>query len=269
MDCPKHVMDMTAVPNAKLVEDRRELPSQSGNSPAAESPPDTVYDPRKHRQHLEQLAELGVRSGSIAHEIKNALVGVKMFVDLLARQHPQAELAEVASREVARIQRLVADMLQVAQAPKRAIGALSLHAVLEETIALVQAPLRAKSIRLQTAFHRGRDVVQGNFDELKQAFLNVLLNAIEASDDGGPVEVRTWKGQGGTVGVGILDFGAGIRTEHLQRLFEPFFTTKASGSGLGLSITKRIISEHRGTIEVSSMPTEGTTFTIHLPLHGS
>ncbi len=259
-------MDTTAVPNAKLGEARWKPRVESGPPSFPETAPEYLCDPDARQQHLERLAELGMRSGSIAHEIKNALVGVKMFVDLLARQNPEAELAPVAAREVARIQRLVSEMLHVAGKPKRETGALSLHAVLEETIAVLQEPLREKRVRLETVFHRGNDVIEGNFDELKQAFLNVLLNAVDASTKGGVVELRTWIRQRGVLSVAIQDFGAGIRADHLQRLFEPFFTTKTTGTGLGLSITKRIICEHQGTIEVASMPDEGTTFTLHLPL---
>ncbi len=216
--------------------------------------------------HLEQLAHVGMLAGHAAHEIKNALVGVKTFVDLLAREHQGSELAALASAEIVRIQSLVSQMLQLAAKPQTSWAVVHLHDLLQQTIALVHRPLGAKRLTLETSFSCGPDTVHANSDQLKQAFLNVLLNAVDASHVGGTIQVRTRATKRGMFCVEFQDSGVGIRPENLPQLFQPFFTTKPEGTGLGLSITHGIIQEHNGTIEVASLPNEGSTFTFQLPL---
>jgi signal transduction histidine kinase len=122
------------------------------------------------------------------------------------------------------------------------------------------------------------DVVQGDDYQLQQAFVNLLLNALEATGPDGTLTVMTEIAAGGgqspahlrssrQIQITIADNGEGIAPEHLDRLFEPFFTTKAEGTGLGLPITRRIIEDHHGTVTVQSRPKKGTTFRIILPAH--
>jgi two-component system, NtrC family, sensor histidine kinase AtoS len=217
-------------------------------------------------QHLERLASVGMLSSNVAHEIKNALVGVKTFVELLAREHPDSELATLAAAEVVRIQSLVSSLLQIGRTPQQEWRMVRLHRLIDEVISLLRQSIRAKRLKIERQFHRGSDAALGNRDELKQAMLNLLLNAIDASDTDGTIQVRTRATASGMLAIAVQDFGTGIRPENLQRLFEPFFTTKADGTGLGLSITKRILTAHGGAIEVSSMPGQGSTFTLSLPL---
>jgi signal transduction histidine kinase len=253
-------METNVMPNATVMDASGQFPPS-----VTSSLPPSRQD-QQQLQHFERLASLGTLTGSVAHEIKNALVGVKTFVDLLAREHQDCELAELAQAEIARIQSLVSEILQCAAKPKRALDAVHVNDVLRDTIQLLQEPLRAKRIQLEIAFTARRNIVSGSIDELKQAFLNLLMNAIEASEPEGTIRVRTRLRDGDILSVSIQDFGAGIRPEHLRRLFEPFFTSKPEGTGLGLSITQRIIQEHQGRIDVASMPNEGTTVTLQLPL---
>jgi signal transduction histidine kinase len=247
------------MPNVMVMDSSGQLPPSVSSFPvAADAEQDRL-------RHLDRLASLGALTGSIAHEIKNALVGVKTFVDLLAHEHKHCELAPLASAEIARIESLIAQVLQCAAKPRNSTHTVPVNLLLQHTIDLLQPALREKGIQLETALTRGSDAVEGTPDQLKQAFLNVLMNAIEASATGGTIRVRTRVREHG-LAVAIQDFGEGIQPEHLRRLFEPFFTTKREGTGLGLSITQRILQEHRGTINVASMPNEGTTFTLHLPL---
>ena len=223
--------------------------------------------PEQRLQHLERLASVGMLTSNVAHEIKNALVGVKTFIELFAREHPDSELAALAAAEVVRIQSLLSSMLQMGAMPQQERQTVRLRVLVDEVVSLLQQPIRAKRMVIERHFHRGPDKACGNRDELKQALINVLLNAIDASYDGETIQVRTRATASGTLKIAVQDFGVGIRPENLTRLFEPFFTTKAEGTGLGLSITKRILAAHGGAIEVSSMPGEGSTFTLSLPLH--
>ena len=263
-------MDMNALPNAAVMDDGGQVsPPIAATFPIPTAGQDLactdLADTDDRMRHLERLANVGMLTGTAAHEIKNALVGVKTFVDLLACQHPDCELAALAASEVSRIQGLVGSLLHAAARPEKHCATVRLHEVLRHVITLVQQPLRSKRLTLETAFTCGPDTVAGSADQFKQAFLNVVLNAIEASLEGGVIQVRT-RVDDATLTIAIQDFGAGIRPENLRRLFEPFFTTKAEGTGLGLNITRRIIREHGGTIEVSSMPHEGATFAFTLPL---
>ena len=257
-------MDMNAT--ASVMVDGGQAPSSRVNifqTPG--TAPESSSTKARGLQHLQQLARLGAQSGSVAHEIKNALVGVKTFVELLAREHPECELARLAGAEVERIQALVSDMLRLAAKPQRTWELVGVRTVLEETVALLRCALRDKGLTTRTEFQDGANDVHGNREQLKQVFLNLLLNAAEASHAGESIEIRM-RARRKQLEVTIRDFGIGMRPESLQRLFEPFFSTKSNGTGLGLSITHEIVQEHGGSIEVSSMPNEGSTFTVRLPL---
>ncbi len=224
--------------------------------------------PPDRRRHFERLASVGALTCSIAHEIKNALVGTRTFVELLAKQNPNCELAELAKTELERIQSLVTDVLRFAARPAQTSRVVRLNDVLGQTVTLVRHPAKDKQVAIETNFALTRDSLAGDGDQLKQAFLNVLLNAIEASPPASIIQVRTAAANRGTktAAVTIQDSGPGIRPQDTERIFEPFFSTKAGGTGLGLSITRQIIEEHRGSIEVRSQLGHGTTFMILLPL---
>jgi len=228
--------------------------------------------------HYDRLADIGTLSASMAHEIKNALVAGKTFVDLLLEKHQDAELADVVRREMGRIDAIVSRMLRFVGSAQPKFVALNLHDVLEHSLRLVQPQLAARSIALERSFGATPDRVRGDDRQLEQAFVNLLLNAFEAMEPNGKLTVATkavCPGPDPTrrkeladqaqVRVTIRDTGAGIPPENLTRLFQPFFTTKPTGTGLGLAITRRIIEEHRGQISVTSEPEQGTTFQILLP----
>ena len=227
---------------------------------------------------LDRLADLGTLSASMAHEIRNALVAGKTFVDLLVEKNKDDELTEVVRKEIGRIDAIVRGMLTFAGSGRASFRKLRLHEVLTNSLNLVQPQLNNRSIKLETAFDASPDLLNGNENELQQAFVNLLLNSVEAMSSKGTLTVRTdlvsarelgaheaAESGGNVIRVRIQDTGSGIAPAELQRLFEPFFTTKANGTGLGLTITKRIILEHHGEITVESVVGEGTTFSILLP----
>lgn len=221
-------------------------------------------------RQLDRLANTGTLAAGMAHEIKNALVAGRTFLDLLLEKNTDAELVEIVRQEMGRIDAIVSRMLRFAATNTTSLKALHLHEGLEHALRLVQPQLTAKSISLERAFRAHPDGTKGDEYELQQAFVNLLLNALEAMTEHGKLRVgtETVLGPDGVrnLRVVIEDTGAGIRPEHMDRLFEPFFTTKASGTGLGLAITRRIIEEHGGSISVASRLGQGTTFTVFLPL---
>jgi two-component system sensor histidine kinase HydH len=230
---------------------------------------------------IDRLANIGTLSASMAHEIKNALVAGKTFIDLLLEKHQDAELVEVVRRELGRIDAIVSRMLKFVGPARPAFGEVGLHEVLERSLRLVQPQLEGKLIALSQSFQAAPDRVNGDEYQLQQAFVNLLLNALEAMEPGGTLTVATEvvSPDAGPARVGasaapaqlritIQDNGAGIPPENMGRLFEPFFTTKPNGTGLGLCITRRIVQEHRGDLEVQSQPGKGATFRILLPALG-
>jgi two-component system sensor histidine kinase HydH len=228
---------------------------------------------------LDQLASLGTLSASMAHEIKNALVAGKTFIDLLLERHQDNELVDIVRREMARIDSIVSRMLNFVGQTKMAFTQVNLHESLEHSLRLAQPQLDSKAILLTRSFLASPEMVEGDDHELQQAFVNLFLNALEAMERNGTLAVATETVSADTVVNGstacstqlrviIRDTGAGIAPQDLERLFEPFFTTKPAGTGLGLPITQRIIHEHHGDIEVESCIGEGTTFRITLPTVG-
>lgn len=224
-------------------------------------------------RRLDRLANAGMLSASVAHEIKNAIVAIKTFVDLLLEKNQDAELAEIVGKEMKRINALVSQMLRVANPAKPVLGALSLHELIDHALRLVQHQMNEKLIALQKDFTATEDTVLGDSHQLDQAFMNLFLNALEAMGAHGTLGVATESlpaagGAPARVRVTVKDTGIGIPPENLKRMFETFFTTKKHGTGLGLAITRRIVQEHHGEISVESRPDHGATFTVLLPVAG-
>jgi signal transduction histidine kinase len=219
-------------------------------------------------RRLDRLASLGTLSASMAHEIKNGMVAIKTFVDLLAQKNEEAELIEVVGRELQRINAIVTQMLRFA-APKTAMHAVvRVHDLLDHSLRLLQHQVSAKMILLRKNYQAQPDMVRGDDAQLQQVFMNLLLNAIEAMGTNGVLTVST-EITGGENGARIFriyiqDTGVGIPSENVGRLFEPFFTTKKNGTGLGLAISKRIMLEHHGAIEVQSETGKGSMFILTL-----
>ena len=230
-------------------------------------------------QRLERLASIGTLSSSMAHEIKNALVAVKTFVDLLLEKNRDAELAEIVRREMRRVDSVVSQMLKFAGPGKPAFGVTRVHELLDQSLRMIQRQLESKLVTLRRSYAASSDLIKGNDHQLQQAFFNLFLNAMDAVGPNGELSVATEivsvapRSAPGPrsrkrphLRVAIMDTGVGVAPENVARLFEPFFTTKRNGTGLGLAITHRIIREHHGSINVESQVNKGTTFDILLPL---
>ncbi|MDE3068585.1 MAG: hypothetical protein KGJ60_13705 [Verrucomicrobiota bacterium] len=223
----------------------------------------------QHLRRLDRLANLGALSAGLAHEIRNGMVAVKTFVQLLLEKERDSELSQVVVRELHRIDAMVGQMLRVAAPAPPVLGPVSVHKVLDHSLRLLQHQINAKSVSLTRHYHAAPDTVRGDECQLQQAFMNLLVNALEALGANGALTVSTEVAEahpaGRQVRIQIRDNGAGIRPEHQTRLFEPFFTTKKNGVGLGLPICRHIIEEHHGAITVQSEAGKGSTFTICLP----
>ena len=224
-------------------------------------------------RQFDRLASLGTLSAGMAHEIKNALVAVKTFVELLVLENREAKLAEIAGREIERINTLVSRMLRFAVPSRPSLRSLHIHDLLEQSLHLILHRLADHSISLHRSFAATNDRVRGDAGQLEQAILNLLLNALDAMGVHGRLAVHTENlpaearnSRPAMLRISISDTGTGIAPEHREHLFEPFFTTKTGGTGLGLAITRRIIDEHHGVISVESQTGLGTTFSVLLPI---
>ena len=221
-------------------------------------------------QRLDRLANLGMLSACMAHEIKNGMVAIKTFVDLLLEKNPDAELGEVVGHELQRINTIVTQMLRFATPHQSTFKTVRVHEVMDQSLRLLQPQISGKSITLQKNYRAETDTVSGDDAQLQQTFMNLLLNALEAMGTEGALTVSTQiaddKNGVCALKIQIQDTGTGIMPENLARLFEPFFTTKKNGTGLGLAICRRIVADHRGAIEVQSETGQGSTFSISLPM---
>jgi len=153
-----------------------------------------------------------------------------------------------------------------------AFNTVHVHELLDHSLRLLHHQIAGKLISLQRRYEAQSDTVRGDDVQLQQAFMNLLLNALEAMGSNGVLTVATeiTEGENGArlMRIHIQDTGVGIKPENLGRLFEPFFTTKKNGTGLGLAISQRIAHEHHGVIQVQSSLNAGTTFSLSLPASG-
>jgi len=227
-------------------------------------------------RQLDRLASVGTLAAEMAHEVRNALVAVKTFVDLLLEQNPAAELAGTVKREMQRIDSIVSQVLKYSRPSAPEFKPTPVHSLLERSLQLMKPRFEGRNITVVTRLAAQPDTVTGDEQHLEQAVLNLLLNAADAMSGDGTLTVETdlVSDNGKSplqsvaqrqVRIVIRDTGAGISSEDMTHLFEPFFSTKKNGTGLGLAITRRIIHEHHGLISAESEPGKGTAFHILLP----
>jgi two-component system sensor histidine kinase AtoS len=225
-------------------------------------------------RYSDRLASVGTLAAGMAHEIKNPLVAISTFSQLLPEQYDDPEFrdsfTELVNAEVNRIDKLVNDVLKFGQPSKPVFVEIPLHDQLQRLLLLVKVELRKKDISLVSHLAAENDVVRADPDQIQQATLNLLLNAIDAMEPGGCLKLTTDSAscKDGRPGIRILvsDDGPGISEDIKAHIFDPFYTTKPEGTGLGLAITHGIVQEHDGDIAVKSQPGSGTTFCITLPL---
>lgn len=225
----------------------------------------------------ERLAVIGTMSAKLAHEIRNPLSSINMNIDLVryeieALTRARAEDGEEARAllksihsEVRRIQRVTQDYLKFARIPKPMRDSEVLHELLSERLAFLQSLFDEQKVKLDTKFDPALPPVSVDGEQIWQAVLNIVQNAVEAMPQGGTLTVSTRR-DGNFAEVRVADTGKGMIDEQLRQVFKPFFSTKQSGTGLGLPLTQQIIVEHGGQIECKSIAGKGTTFTIRLPI---
>jgi len=218
----------------------------------------------------EKLTSLGLLAAGVAHEVNTPLAVISNYIQMLAKQipadDPRQKTIERIVKQTFRASEIVNNLLNFSRTGGSQPSEVDVNAVLEETLTLVQHPLKTAQVSVVRNYAKRLPLILGSHTRLQQVFLNLLLNARDAMPSGGMVEIRTMANNG-SVEIEITDNGAGIPAENLNRIFDPFFTTKASGrgTGLGLSVSYGIIKEHAGKVDVRSAPGSGTSFRLAFP----
>jgi two-component system NtrC family sensor kinase len=236
-----------------------------------------IFDDITERAELERrlvqadkLSSIGLLAAGVAHEVNTPLTVISTYAQMLARQvsddEQKSRMLEKIARQTFRASEIVNSLLKFSRTPTAEMSGVQLNRVIEETLSLLEHQMRKAGIEVRMRLDATVEPVKGNPGKLQQVFLNLFMNARDAMDPGGILEVATYATETG-VAVDVSDTGSGIAPEHLSRIYDPFFTTKSEkkGTGLGLSVTYGIIQEHGGAIEALSRPGEGTRFHLEFP----
>lgn len=233
-----------------------------------------VQDELKKREmelfRSEKLAVLGQLAAGLAHEIRNPLTSINILIQSLIDRLPgNGELREdlnVIEEEIKRLNNIINQFLNFAKPSEPFLKKTDIILILEEIIQLLKLQIEKQNIKIEKDFATIPFILIDK-EQIMQAFLNLILNAIQAMPDGGLLKLKVKLSEDGHfIKILISDSGIGISQKNIERLFDPFFTTKEDGIGLGLSIVHRIIDQHRGKIEVESILGEGSLFKIFLPV---
>ncbi|HMK52898.1 MAG TPA: ATP-binding protein, partial [Thermodesulfobacteriota bacterium] len=230
---------------------------------------------KSYIRRADRLASLGTLTAGLAHEIRNPLVAIKTLTQLLPERLDDEEFRnqflKIAAGEVDRISSLVTELLEFARPSDPKLELEDVNAILDGMILLVSTETKKKQIAISKYYTSDLPPVQIDREQIKQVFLNILLNAIEATRENGEITVKTrsFSRPDGEpyVQIEFTDTGCGIPGEYIEDIFNPFFTTKSTGSGLGLSISNQIIQDHSGYINVESQLNKGSSFFINLPVN--
>ncbi|MBC8206893.1 MAG: PAS domain-containing protein [Kiritimatiellales bacterium] len=220
-------------------------------------------------RRTDRLSSIGTLSAGMAHEIKNPLVTIKTFTDLLPYQYNDDQFRhtffELVGQEVQRIDTIVNRLLNFARPAQVSLKPILFHDVVENSLRLVEQQLARQGIRLEKKLGAKHHLLMADSEQLNQTFVNFFLNAIQAMESGGVLSVTTTQLRS-QIRLDVGDTGCGLSEEQRKHIFDPFFTTKEDGVGLGLSVSHGIIQEHDGTIDVESAEGRGTVFHVELPL---
>jgi hypothetical protein len=227
---------------------------------------------RLHRTQMsraEHLATLGEMATGLAHEIRNPLAGIAGVIEIIGRDLPTSSPARAVVKdvrqEIARINHIVTDLLQTARPHPPKVRKSDLNVTVEHAVMLGRQQALAKSIEISLQKDPSLPEIEHDSDQIHQVLLNLLLNSLQAIDKNGRIAVTLQRRSNHAV-VEVTDNGRGILPENLPNIFRPFYTTKGDGTGLGLSLARRIVEDHQGRIDVTSTVGKGTTFAVVLPL---
>lgn len=244
-----------------------------------------IFDDVTDRAELERrliqadkLSSIGLLAAGVAHEVNTPLAVISTYAQMLAKQvaedDQKSRILEKIARQTFRASEIVNSLLNFSRTSTTELTDVQINRVIQETLSLLEHQLKKAGVEVHARLDPAIDMVKGNPGKLQQVFLNLILNARDAMEPSGVLEINTraqvrttTAGESGIVVVEVIDTGHGIAPEHLSRIYDPFFTTKSAkkGTGLGLSVTYGIIQEHGGAIEAISRQGEGTCFRLEFP----
>jgi signal transduction histidine kinase len=271
-----HKEDKTIYSNEDL-----ELLSTLANQAAIAIENARLYENLKQSQdtlrRADRLSSLGLLTAGLAHEIRNPLVAIRTFTQLLPERYNDAEFREgfqgLALKEVDRICGLINDLLSFARPSKPNVAPEAINDVVENITRILETQAKEKNVAIFREFSENLPKVWIDREQMKQVFMNLILNAIQAMQQGGSLSIATRSVArsgadpvGEFVQVEVRDTGIGIPEDNLQHIFDPFFTSKDEGSGLGLAVSHQIVQEHGGFVTVESTVGKGTAFFVHVPV---
>jgi signal transduction histidine kinase len=223
---------------------------------------------RTQMSRAEHLATLGELATGLAHEIRNPLAGIAGVIEIIGRDLPATSPARAMMKdvrlEINQINRILTDLLETARPHPPRMMRSNLNTTVEHAVMLARQQVLSQPIKIELRQAPDLAEVEHDSDQIHQLLLNLLLNAVQAIEGAGTVRVEIGS-RDDCASVTVSDTGRGIPEERLSQIFRPFFTTKGNGTGLGLSLARRMVEEHHGRINVTSVVGEGSTFEVLLP----
>jgi signal transduction histidine kinase len=235
---------------------------------------DVVAESQQRHQEVlrsEQLAAVGQLAASVAHEVRNPLTSIKLLVGAALRSQPHKTLRiddlRVIHEEVGRLESKVQALLDFARPPESQKQPCDLKGIINQALELVQTRMQQQQVHLQTEIPAQPVIAQVDRDQFTSVLVNLFLNSLDAMPNGGRLRVVLFIDPDGAVHLTVADTGGGIDAAIADRLFTPFTSTKATGTGLGLSVCRRVVCEHGGQLTAANLAKAGACFTIRLPTH--
>ncbi|NRD78033.1 ATP-binding protein [Bacillus sp. BRMEA1] len=224
----------------------------------------SVYEELKKK---EKLAVVGQMAAAIGHEIRNPLSSLKGFTQFQHEQYPNTnDFYPIMIDEIDRIDSIVTDLMYIGKPKALMIEKTSIQEIITYTVSVSKQHADRQGISIEVKLDDQVPLIDGDEKRLKQVFINLIKNAIEAMPDGGKIKIKVHLFQGNQICISIEDDGCGIEKENIKSLGEPFFSTKTDGTGLGLMVTKQIIMDHNGSFKIQSEIGKGTKVDVILSI---
>jgi len=259
----KHVGDYLARLNSALRENQAQLEARIADRTRE------LQESQAHVLHQEKMAAFGLLAAGIAHEVGNPLTSISSLVQMLQRRECDSYTGEkltLVSGQLQRIQTILRELTNFSRPASTQRTKVALHDILQESLGIAKYYKRTKGRHIQSEVSPELPLLDGVRDQLVQVFLNLILNAVDATAKGGRIDIKA-ECTGEQLLVTVRDDGCGIGPEGAARVFQPYFTTKKHGTGLGLFVTRKLVIDHGGSIDFQSLPGSGTTFCVRLPVH--
>ncbi len=214
-----------------------------------------------------KLKLAGEIAAGVAHEIRNPMTVISGFIQMMNGDHqnPYKDYTKLIESELERINLIISEFLILAKPHVKTAKEFHLQSILQDIVLLFSPEFNLRSIILKESWHIPDVIIEGEQNQLKQVFINIIKNAIESFKSDGILHISTDFEEEDFVGIHIEDNGEGMTQEVVSQIFEPFFTTKSAGTGLGMMISQKIIQEHGGKIVINSQINKGTIVSIYLP----